>query len=347
MDLSCYNITEDGFSLEFLRIIDGIEKRTQMLGKDGFLVYERIVAPPSQVRIISEILIAERQTGGHVQPLVFTGSDDWPVQYLGIIARPTNEHTLIRAINENILLSTNDIQILFGGPAYSGNKCSTSAFSAMFRNISQALFEADMKETNLVRTWLFMRDISSNYCLLNEARNKYFSKWFPDPNYILPASTGIQGITNCDSHLMVQFLAVSGNNCSIERVVSPLQCEPTKYGVMFSRALCILLPLHKLMLISGTASVNRHGKTIHATDCKAQMMHALKTIKAILHQQGGSFSDIIQATIYIKNKSDFEAVMKVLKNTPFPYEKSIVQIADICRDDLLCEIEAIAVVPNN
>ena len=120
-----------------------------------------------------------------------------------------------------------------------------------------------MRESALARTWLFINYILEDYEKLNMAREQYFAKWHCAANQILPASTGIQGRMTGDDALAFEFCAFSGDNVTIKQISSPLQNEPTSYGKLFSRAVAVEFPHSKLLLISGTAAVDKAGSSVY------------------------------------------------------------------------------------
>lgn len=97
------------------------------------------------------------------------------------------------------------------------------------------------------------------------------------------------------------------------------------------------------MQISGTASIDNHGKTIYIKDPYQQIKRTLLNIKNLLNNVGLDFSDIVCSTCFFKDPSSYKLLKKIIEElniTDFP---SINVIANVCRDNLLFEIDAIAV----
>jgi enamine deaminase RidA (YjgF/YER057c/UK114 family) len=119
----------------------------------------------------------------------------------------------------------------------------------------------------------------------------------------------------------------------------------------FSRALSFELGGHRVLLISGTASVDEEGNTIHPGDFRAQCWRTYRNITALLEAEGMDWRDIIRTTCYLRDierdYKDFNEVRTTffqwLGLDPLPASTGIQ--ARLCRDDLLVEIEAIAVAP--
>jgi 2-iminobutanoate/2-iminopropanoate deaminase len=120
----------------------------------------------------------------------------------------------------------------------------------------------------------------------------------------------------------------------------------------FSRGMKVNLGDHTLLFISGTASVDENGLTIHAGDFRAQCWRTYRNITELLASEGATWRDIVRATCYLRDierdYKDFNAVRTAfftwLGLDPLPASTGIQ--ARLCREDLLVEIEAIAVFKN-
>ena len=119
----------------------------------------------------------------------------------------------------------------------------------------------------------------------------------------------------------------------------------------FSRALTFEIAGTTMMLISGTASVDENGETVHVGDFRAQLWRTFRNITELLRAEGMTWHDIVRTTCYIRDiERDYEDFNEVrtafydwLGLDPLPASTAIQ--ARICRSDLLVEIEAIAVRP--
>jgi 2-iminobutanoate/2-iminopropanoate deaminase len=104
-----------------------------------------------------------------------------------------------------------------------------------------------------------------------------------------------------------------------------------------------------MLLISGTASVDSAGLTVHAGDLRAQLWRTYRNITALLASEGATWQDIVRTTCYLRDierdYKDFNEVRTAfftwLALDPLPASTGIQ--ARLCRDDLLVEIEALAV----
>jgi enamine deaminase RidA (YjgF/YER057c/UK114 family) len=116
----------------------------------------------------------------------------------------------------------------------------------------------------------------------------------------------------------------------------------------FSRGLKIELGGIVILLISGTASVDENGLSVHIGDFRAQCRRTFLNITRLLESEGATWKDIVRTTCYLRDiDRDYEAFneertafYKAQQLDPLPASTGIQ--AHLCRPDLLVEIEAIA-----
>jgi len=118
----------------------------------------------------------------------------------------------------------------------------------------------------------------------------------------------------------------------------------------FSRALKLDLGGYKVMLISGTASVNEEGNPEHIGDFKAQLWRTYVNITNLLEAEGMSWHDVVRTTNYLRDiERDYADFNKIrtsfyqwLNLDPLPASTGIQ--ARLCWETLLVEIEVYALV---
>ena len=117
----------------------------------------------------------------------------------------------------------------------------------------------------------------------------------------------------------------------------------------FSRGLRLEFGNIVVLLISGTASIDEYGKTVHVGDFRAQLRRTYHNITGLLEAEGATWKDIVRTTCYLRDiERDYEAFNE--ERTQFFAEQGLDPLpastgiqAILCRSDLLIEIEAIAV----
>ena len=118
----------------------------------------------------------------------------------------------------------------------------------------------------------------------------------------------------------------------------------------FTRGVRFDLGDKSLLLISGTASVDEAGRTAHAGDFRAQLWRTYRNITVLLEEDEATWHDIVRTTCYLRDierdYKDFNEVRTLffrwLGLDPLPASTGIQ--ARLCREDLLIEIEAMAVI---
>ena len=122
-------------------------------------------------------------------------------------------------------------------------------------------------------------------------------------------------------------------------------CRPSS----FSRGLRLEFGNIVVLLISGTASIDEHGRTVHVGDFRAQLRRTFHNITGLLAAEGATWKDIVRTTCYLRDiDRDYAAFNE--ERTRFYAEQGLDPLpastgiqAILCRPDLLIEIEAIAV----
>jgi len=145
-----------------------------------------------------------------------------------------------------------------------------------------------------------------------------------------------------------------------EAVKAPVQKRPiTNLDVLneafayakpssFSRGMRIDLGGLAILLISGTASIDEKGESIHIGDFRAQCQRTFHNITQLLAAEGATWKDIVRTSCYLRDidrdyaafneeRTDF---FKSQGLDPLPASTGIQ--AKLCRPELLVEIEAIA-----
>jgi enamine deaminase RidA (YjgF/YER057c/UK114 family) len=121
----------------------------------------------------------------------------------------------------------------------------------------------------------------------------------------------------------------------------------------FSRALRLDFAGYKVLLISGTASVNEEGKAEYIGDFKAQVWRTYRNITTLLSAEEMSWHDVVRTTNYLRDiERDYEEFNKIrtsfynwMKIDPLPASTGIQ--ARLCWETLLYEIEVYAICKMN
>jgi enamine deaminase RidA (YjgF/YER057c/UK114 family) len=211
--------------------------------------------------------------------------------------------------------------------------------ACVFESMQRRLESAGSDFSHTLRTWLFADDILSWYGQLNLARDDFFRQ-HDIFNKLVPASTGI-GVSNpFGAVLSTELLAVEPLNgrVQIAKVTSPLQCEALDYRSSFSRAVTVSTPDCRRMYVSGTASIASDGLTVNSGNCTKQIELTMQVVQALIHNGEMDWSNTVQAIAYFKDSRDFTLFDTYCQTNRLNLPHIKIE-ADICRNDLLFELE--------
>lgn len=219
----------------------------------------------------------------------------------------------------------------------------------MFLNASAALKAQGFDYSQVKRTWIYVRRLLDWYDDLNRVRTAFYRAEGLDMGGSLafPASTGIQ-CSCADEEIMMDVLAFDTDGPATAAAIpitrSSRQHQSFNYGSAFSRGMAFEIEGRRTVHVSGTASINPAGASIHIDDAEMQSLETLLCIGAILEEQGGSLANITSATLFCRDRASFEAWQRVSRLLRIPAIPKICVLADVCRRDLLVEMEAVATI---
>ena len=209
----------------------------------------------------------------------------------------------------------------------------------LWHSLVPLLASQGFKLTDIVRTWFYNDHILDWYDDFNGVRTAFFNE-HDIFGKLVPASTGVGAGNAAGAALSLDVLAVApGKSVHAEVVASPLQRPANEYRSAFSRAVELSGDGGRLLLVSGTASIEPGGLTVFQGDLDGQIKLSLRVVDAIIKSRGMAWNDVSRAVLYFPDiawMARFEPCRDVLGIPPFP---AIYAHCDICRDDLLFELE--------
>jgi len=219
----------------------------------------------------------------------------------------------------------------------------------MFEN-ARALLEANgSRVSNIVRTWIYLPHILQWYREFNAARTASFERFgMFDESWpgVLPASTGIQGAGATSVQCLMDVVTVeslAGEKLEVTRINNPRQSEAGSYGSSFSRAVEVTHGGLSQLFISGTASINERGETVYLDDLEGQIVHTMMNVGTLLRIRGVGWEDVCISTAFFKRAEYVPALGRIMRTLGVPRFPVVSVVADVCRHDLLFELEATAV----
>jgi len=217
---------------------------------------------------------------------------------------------------------------------------------AMFEAAESLLVQAGMAFSDVMRTWIYLREMDRDYAEFNRARREFFHSRGIDP---IPASTGIgAGLVPPEHDVCLGVYAIQAERSSLRTVMTtPTLNEAPVYGSDFSRGMRIDEANKVALHVSGTASLDETGQTVHVDDFDAQADRMLVNVAALLKGQGADFGDVVSAMTYLKHPKDADRLQEKFRAAGYEGFPNVLVEAPVCRPELLCETELLAVLPKN
>ncbi len=242
--------------------------------------------------------------------------------------------------------------------------------TSAFQQVDRLLQGVGVRFDQVIRTWLYLGGITdqdgpaSRYQELNRARGDFFNEIRflagrrppGSGGGAYPASTGIGALGR---GIMISAIAFASTRSDVIALSleNPSQTAACDYAACyspqspkFSRAMALSCGAYATIFISGTASIT-DSETRHAGDVVAQTNQTADNIAALIGEEnlcrhglpglGTSLDGLGLVRVYLKRQEDYAAVRAVCQQR-FGEVPTIYAAADVCRPDLLVEIEGIA-----
>ena len=318
--------------------------------KKAYILEERVFGTPQAMEIAAEIrsnVYGEIDDG--VKPSFLVGKEDvrYPVAGVGVHAVISNsapEIINLEGVPCGRILHINDLAYLtLSGITADVETNATGQALAMLEKGESILKEYGADFHSVARTWMWLKDILSWYDDFNQVRNKFFKDRdliSQGAQALMPASTGIGLGPVSGQWCSMDLAAVIKPVDSIEylRTTGKQHCA-YDYGSAFSRATRAVTPAGKTIFVSGTASIGSDGETTNIGDAGAQIEATISNVRAVLKQLDCGDDDVVQAMAYCKTPEIEKLFHEKWGDLSWPF---LIAVADVCRDNLLFEIEATA-----
>ncbi|MBI1907240.1 MAG: hypothetical protein HYS20_13560 [Rhodocyclales bacterium] len=219
----------------------------------------------------------------------------------------------------------------------------------------RTLFDAldSLAYPTLLRTWNYLPDINTEtyglerYRQFNAGRQNAFAEYARPLAGHVPAACAL-GVAG--GPLSIAFLA---SRAAFTPLENPRQVSayhyPSEYGARsptFSRAGLTRIDERDALFISGTASIVGH-RSLHVGDVRAQTHETVANLAALVERANAHLGEQrfalggLAYTVYLRHGDDLDAVKAILLEHLGRRCPMIFVQADICRADLLVEIEAV------
>jgi len=242
----------------------------------------------------------------------------------------------------------------------------SQASERAFKSAIEILAQEGLSIHHIIRQWNYIENIAivedvedapQNYQDFNDVRAHYYDQG--DFKFGYPAATGIGQDTG---GVIVGFIALSeSKDINVRPIGNPGQIDAHKYSELvlegnseekctpkFERAKLVSIGSRNYMYVSGTASILGE-KTMHAGDVEKQTLTTIENIRRLFSRENqevlGLNFDVFEIQfshlrVYVKNMEDIPAVEKICLKE-LNCKSSLFLESDVCREDLLVEIEGV------
>jgi Putative translation initiation inhibitor, yjgF family len=253
---------------------------------------------------------------------------------------------------DELMTGAGNEDIFFGRMSFQNNaaedlsEVALRAFSGIFEFLQRSNY------SNLIRVWNYFPEINAikndieRYRGFSIGRHEAFVRYQKK----VEDSPAACALGSHGGPLVIYFLAARSPGLQIE---NPRQISaysyPKQYGPRsptFSRATLAFQDTAQTLFISGTASILGH-ETVHPASVSLQTRETLVNIRAVIEQavlKGFApvdFASDLALKVYVRHAEDFAEVVGIIQEELGTLSELIVLQADICRADLLVEIEAV------
>jgi enamine deaminase RidA (YjgF/YER057c/UK114 family) len=211
---------------------------------------------------------------------------------------------------------------------------------ATFKALGGGLAKAGFAFTDVARTWFCNDRITAWYGDFNRARWDFFREVGVGGSF-LPASTGVGAGNPAAMALQAGLLAVQSHNGRVRfaEVTSPEQGPAPAYKSAFSRAVEVCMPGGSWLTVSGTAAIAPDGRSQFPGDPAAQIERTLDVVGALVAARGHGWSDAVRGVAYFRDADTAPLLTASCARRGIPPLPVVRAAMDICRDDLLFELE--------
>jgi len=329
-------------------IFSGI--RDILLSKNAFILQERVFSSlhaTDTIRQVRSEVYGELDDGVAPSFLVAAEGSSGPIAGVQVHAISTNNNPQVVSLDQTacgrILRAPGCTLLTLSGISAPQAPSNTEQARLMMEKGEAVLKQFGADFLSVPRTWMWLKDILSWYDEFNKVRNDFFTQRGligAGTRQSMPASTGIGLGPDNGGHCAMDLVAIiEPADCTEYLQVTGKQHCALNYGSAFSRASKSTTPAGQTVYVSGTASIDAGGATTHIGDAAGQINATIENVRAVLKEMQAGEKDLVQVIAYCKTTEVEQVFNSIKAGLDWPW---ITVICDICRPDLLFEIEAAA-----
>jgi len=212
----------------------------------------------------------------------------------------------------------------------------------MYAQARHALTDRGLAFSDVVRTWIYVRDIARNYAAFEQGRSRFFGERGLGR---LPASTCVEGApVDAAAPMAMDLYAVAAHpDVDISTVAPDPTGQAGTDGLAFLSAVRVAEPGHRTLYVSGAAAPagpDGRGDVVALTDLEGQLDGVFRQVRFLLDRSEMRFADVLAAKAYLKDARDYPVFREAARSHGLGDDvPTTVVVANLGRPACLCEIE--------
>jgi reactive intermediate/imine deaminase len=122
--------------------------------------------------------------------------------------------------------------------------------------------------------------------------------------------------------------------------------NPETLSAPFGYSHVVDAPVGRIIYISGQVPLDSDGQLVGEGDFEAQTRQVFENLTRALEAADASWSDVVKLNYFLRDVGEITSVRAIrddYANTEKPPASTLVEVGGLFRDDVLIEIEAVAI----
>jgi enamine deaminase RidA (YjgF/YER057c/UK114 family) len=215
----------------------------------------------------------------------------------------------------------------------------------MFAQARHALIDRGLSFSDVVRTWIYVRDIAPNYAAFEQGRDRFLHEQGLER---LPASTCVQGVLiDGSASLAMDLYAIAAHpSVAVSALMPGGSGERAIDASYFVGSVAVVEPGRRSLYVAGTASpvapatLTASDEVVAPGDLQGQLDGVFRNVRSLLDQSGMTFADGMSTKAYLKHARDYPTFCEAARSHGIADDvPSTVVVAAPGHPGCLCEIE--------
>jgi reactive intermediate/imine deaminase len=123
--------------------------------------------------------------------------------------------------------------------------------------------------------------------------------------------------------------------------------SPDTLSAPFGYSHVVDSPVERIVYISGQVPLDADGRLVGEGDFEAQTRQVFENLTRALEAAGAAWSDVVKLTYFLRDVGEITSVRAIRDeyvDLDQPPASTLVEVSALFRDDVLIEIEAVAII---